>query len=900
MLPFIIAGLVSGAVYGLIGVGLVLTYRTSGVFNFAYGALATVAAYLYYFLHVQHGVPVALALVVAIVVLSAALGFGFERFAEQLSRISLSLQIAATVGVVLIVESLASLLFGENPLSIPAFLPTSTFRLAGTNVGYDQLIVFAISAAAAAFLYLFLKRTRTGKAMQAVVDNPELLDLAGTNPVVVRRAAWTISALLVTLSGLLLVPGTGVTPTNLTLLVIQGFGAAAIGAFTNIYLAWAGGLVIGVAASLITKYVSSTSILGGLAASVPFIVLFCVILFLPRRRLVNRAVPRARSLGSSWTMPGAIQLMAGGAVLALLCLVPGFVGFRLGGWTTSLTYVVVLLSLGLLVRTSGQVSLCHVTFAAIGAVAFSKLTTGLGLPWLPGLLVAGLIAVPIGALLAVPAIRLSGVYLAVATFGFGLLVQNMFYQTNVMFGTTNLGVTVPAPSIPWLHLGPDKLLYYVVLAITVVTALAIVLVTRTRLGRLLRALSDSPVGLAALGTDVTVTRVVVFCVSAFIAAIGGALLGAVQSQASGLAYDPTLSLTYVALIVITIGSEPWYALIAAVGFGIIPTYISGGNVTYYLQLVFGVFAVLVAVTPQPHLPAGWRRGLDRIGRRGRWPVLRGASPHVREDGARTLPHRRETETALEVSDLRVRFGGLTAVDAVTLAAPSGRITGLIGPNGAGKTTTFNACSGIVRPTTGSVVLGGRDISRYGPARRARLGLGRTFQEMRLFDTLSVSANIALGREAALAGANPVTQIATRRGESGAIQARVRDAIRLCGLYSLADAVVGDLSTGERRLVELARCFAGDYDIVLLDEPSSGLDRSETKQVGEVLTRIVADRGMGILLVEHDMALVMDVCSYIYVLDFGQMIFEGAAEQVRASEVVQAAYLGSDTLESVAR
>jgi ABC-type branched-subunit amino acid transport system ATPase component/branched-subunit amino acid ABC-type transport system permease component len=891
MLPFIIAGLVSGSVYGLIGTGLVLTYRTSGIFNFAYGALATVAAYVYYFLHVKLSIPAAPSFIVAVAVLSPALGIGFERFAYRVRQAPLTLQVTATVGIVLIVESLAALIFGENPLTVGSFLPTSTFKLGGTYVGYDQLITFVISAAAALALYMFLRKTRMGKSMQGVVDNPELLGLAGTSPVVVRRVAWTVSCFLVTLSGVLLAPSVGVDPTTLTLLVLQGFGAAAIGAFTNISLAWVGGLVIGVASSLITKYVSTTGILGGLAASVPFIVVFVAIMVLPRRRVLTWTTIRGRTLGPSWKLPGSLQLILGAIVLVLLILVPQLVGFQLAGWTTSLTYVLLLLSLGLLVRTSGQMSLCQMTFAAIGVVAFAKLTH-LGVPWLPALLVAGLVAVPIAALLAIPAIRLPGVYLAVATFGFGLLAASMFYQTSVMFGLTQEGVIVPGPTIPGLALSPDKLLYYAVLAITVIAGLVVIALTRTRLGRLLQGLSESPVGLAAMGTNVAVTRVLVFCVSAFLAAVAGALLGSVQTVASSLSYDPILSLTLAALIVITIGSEPWYALIAAAGFGLVPTYLTGGNVPNYLELIFGVFAVIVAMAPAPEVPAALRRRLEALGRAlelGRaWRRRR-----TRARSATSPAPRVATGVSLELRNIRVQFGGLVAVDDVSLSAPAGVITGLIGPNGAGKTTLFNACSGRVRPTTGTVLLSGRDISRYGSSRRARHGLGRTFQETQLFDGLTVAANVSIGREASLAGANPVKQVITARGETSVVARAAQDAMELCGVAPLADTLVADLSTGERRLVELARCVAGEYDVMLLDEPSAGLDQTETQRVGEILRRIVAERGTGVLLVEHDMALVMDLCRHIYVLDFGRRIFDGTPNEIRESDIVRVAYLGSE-------
>jgi ABC-type branched-subunit amino acid transport system ATPase component len=249
-----------------------------------------------------------------------------------------------------------------------------------------------------------------------------------------------------------------------------------------------------------------------------------------------------------------------------------------------------------------------------------------------------------------------------------------------------------------------------------------------------------------------------------------------------------------------------------------------------------------------------------------------------------------------VEGLEVRFGGLVAVDGVSLGAKAGQITGLIGPNGAGKTTIFNACSGLLRATRGRVLLDGRDVSRSGPSARARHGLGRTFQKIELFDSLTVRENVEAGAEAALAGANPLTHLAGRPNDGPAIRAATDRAMELCGLSALSNLPAMSLSTGQRRLVELARCLAGPFHLLLLDEPSSGLDRAETQHFGEILRHVVAERGIGILLVEHDMSLVLDVCEHLYVLDFGELIFQGTPAEVTGSEIVKAAYLGDATVE----
>ncbi|HEX3610231.1 MAG TPA: ABC transporter ATP-binding protein [Sporichthyaceae bacterium] len=251
---------------------------------------------------------------------------------------------------------------------------------------------------------------------------------------------------------------------------------------------------------------------------------------------------------------------------------------------------------------------------------------------------------------------------------------------------------------------------------------------------------------------------------------------------------------------------------------------------------------------------------------------------------------------LVAQNLTVRYGGLTAVSGQSLNAPTRRITGLIGPNGAGKTTTFNAISGVVRPAEGSVHLFGEDITRLPPQTRALRGLGRTFQRMELFENLSVRENVAMGREAALAGRNPLRHLAATRADRRMTYRRADSALDLCNIGHLAARRPADLSTGQRRLVELARVAAGEFRVLLLDEPSSGLDGPETERFGEILRTLVAERGLGILIVEHDMALVMSTCEYIYVLDFGKPIFEGTPREVQSSPLVRNAYLGSEAPE----
>jgi ABC-type branched-subunit amino acid transport system ATPase component len=252
------------------------------------------------------------------------------------------------------------------------------------------------------------------------------------------------------------------------------------------------------------------------------------------------------------------------------------------------------------------------------------------------------------------------------------------------------------------------------------------------------------------------------------------------------------------------------------------------------------------------------------------------------------------DAGMSVRVVVVRFGGLVALSGVSVEAPRGRITGLIGPNGAGKSTLFNVCCGFQRADEGTVLLDGRDISQESPARRARLGLGRTFQRMELFTSLSVRENVALAAEAAYVGDDPFSQLGLRGGSRKVRRATLALADQLLeetGLTGLCGRLAGELSTGQGRLVELARALARGPRLLLLDEPSSGLDAAESHAFAELLVRLVRDRDLGILMVEHDMSLVLSICEWIHVLDFGRPLMDGTADDVRNSEEVRAAYLG---------
>lgn len=589
-LPFIIVGVVTGSIYGLAAMGLVLTYKTSGIFNLAHGAIGTAAAYVFFELHQQQGVPWPLAAAITLLVAAPALGLVLEWLARGVTRAPTVLKIVATVGVMLVIQGIAVVKYGAPTRNFLPFLPTSTFRAFVVNVGWDQLIIVVIALGCAAGLYAFLRFTRLGVSMRGVVDDPDLLGLGGVNSVAVYRWSWLIGSVFASMSGILFAPIIGLNALFLTLLVLQAYGAAAVGWFSSLPLTYLGGLVVGIGAAIATKYASSPR-LAGLPSSFPFLVLFVVLLAAPKGRLVeagSRLVSRAVERP---VMSRAVRYAGGGLFLVLLVLVPNLVGARLPVYSNALIYAIIFLSLGLLVRTSGQVSLCHMGFAAVGASTFAHFSAhGLGLPWPLALLGAGLAAVPVGALVAIPAIRLSGIYLALATFGFGILLERMIYGYGIMFGHRDQ-LNMPQ----YFGLGSDRAYYYAILGVAVLACALVVLVLRSRLGRLLRALADSPVALSVHGLNVNLTRVVVFCISAFLAAVAGAMIGPLYGNVNGVPFPAFQSLTLLVVLAIAGPGTLRSTFVAAAFFVVAPSYIRNATFIDLLPVLFGVSAIGIAL-----------------------------------------------------------------------------------------------------------------------------------------------------------------------------------------------------------------------------------------------------------------------------------------------------------------
>jgi branched-subunit amino acid ABC-type transport system permease component len=459
--PYVVTGIADGAIYALAGLGLVLTYKTSGIFNFAIGAQAAASAYVFYSLRVTVGLPWPVAALCSVLMVGLVGSLVLERIAFWLTGAPPATKVVATIGLLVLLQSALTGIYGVATIEFNPFLPNKGVQVFGVHVLGGQLIVVAIALAATIGLYLFFNRARLGVSMQAVVDSPTLLALEATNPVVVRRYAWAIGSCFVSVSGMLLAPTLGIDVNQFLLVYIAAFGAAAVGGFSSLPVTFAAAIGIGVTKNVVSdKLAGQTNlVLAELYTQIPFLVLVAALILVPRAKLVTRGAGIVRKLRPATTFPGPVLAVGAGGGVAVALAIPFVVGAAyVNQYTAGIGFAVVLASLGLLLWTSGQISLCQMSFAAVGATTFAH-ALGAGWPWLLGLVAAAAVAIVAGAVAAIPSFRLSGIYLAAATFGFGLLIQNLIFPTFLMFGAAD-SVAVLRPHLLGVNATSDNAYYY--------------------------------------------------------------------------------------------------------------------------------------------------------------------------------------------------------------------------------------------------------------------------------------------------------------------------------------------------------------------------------------------------------------------------------------------------------
>lgn len=545
-LRFTVLGIVTGAVYAVSASGLVLTYATSGIFNIAHGGIGMLMAFTYWELRINHNWPAPIAFVLVVFIAAPLLGALIERFLMRgLRNASVATSLVVTVGLMVALLGLAKTIWDPGTARrLPFFFYPRKFSLFGVNVTWHEAATLIAAAALAIFLYLLLNRTRIGIAMRAVVDDRNLLGLNGARPDQVSMLSWAIGAAMASIAGILLAPILQMDVIVLTFLVVNGYAAAMVGRLRNLPLTFVGGLLLGLIGSYTVAYFNLPDWLVGLPASLPTIFLFIMLLALPEARLragrlVGSVMPRVPGLRRSFG--GAVGLVAAAGVLSML-LAPSDL-IRAG---QGLALAIIMLSLVLLTGYGGQVSLCQMTFAGVGAFAMARWG---GSGSFVGIIAAGGLAALVGGIVALPSLRLQGLYLALSTMAFALLAEKMFFTQEWVFG--NFGSRkVGRLDLPGISFDGERA-YFVLLAIAfALLGIFVLSIRRGRFGRTLAAMRDSPVACATLGLSLTRTKLAVFMIAAGMAGIGGALYGGLKTTAGSTDFLMLQSLPLLLLAVI--------------------------------------------------------------------------------------------------------------------------------------------------------------------------------------------------------------------------------------------------------------------------------------------------------------------------------------------------------------
>lgn len=902
-LTFAVLGLGAGVVFASLAISLVVTYRGSGVINFAAGANALFGAYTYAFLRngqlfipipglrstVSLGSPLSfwpsflLALLLAAVLglVEFVLIFRFLRSAPPMTRA------AASIGLAVFLQAAFAMQAGTNTIPVSPFFPQGVLHIFGGTIPVDRFWITATLVVLTLLLVAVYKFTKFGLATEAVAESTVGAVVTGLSPDLIGASNWAISGAVAAVGGIMISPIVSIVPIAYSGFIVAALAAALAARFRSLTVALGIGLSIGVVQSEFTYLSARYSWLprSGSQDIVPLIVILFVLVF-AGQRLPARGGILIRNVDLAPRPRRPLATAAAATAVAIAALLTFSATYR-AGLMMSMLLAIVALSFVVITGYAGQVSLAQLALAGAGGFLTSGLTTSWGVPFPFAPLLAAMFVAVLGVVIGLPALRLRGLNVAVVTLAFAALLDRGWFSNSDLNGGL-VGARVAPLRLLGVNLSagigrafPTVGFCLVCLVSLVACSLGVVWLRKSKLGGAMLAVRANERSAASSGVDVAKTKVVAFAVAAFIAGLGGALMAYAQGGVSEASYSVYAGLVLFAVVFVAGVNSISGALISGlIGSGGL-LYVALSSVTT-LGSWFGVFTGIALVLVMVIEPQGIAGMLQKLLLRLVHANDAAAPTGPIMDGVEVVPVRVPVgdnggSARLVATGLSVHYGGVVAVDNVAINLCDGEIVGLLGPNGAGKTSLVDALSGLAT-AKGSILLDGVEISKLPAHQRARRGLSRTFQSLDLYEDLTVAENVRSG-----------TLGSGLHGQE--LDAAVQQALEQLSITELADVLAANLSQGHRQLVSIARSIVDSPTLLLLDEPAAGLGTAESKWLGTRI-RSLADTGMAILLIDHDMGLVRSVSDVVYVLAFGEVIASGDPESVYGDPAVAEAYLGS--------
>jgi ABC-type branched-subunit amino acid transport system ATPase component/branched-subunit amino acid ABC-type transport system permease component len=896
-LILILSGAVAGALYAIMASGLVLTYSTSGVFNFAHGAVAYVAAVVYFELNTGAHVPIVPAALVAIGLVSPLTGLFLDKIMfRKLASAGSTVQIVATVGLMIalpaacifVVERLISI----GHINIPSLdnvvvppgigpTPSPIIHLShGVAINTNQLAALLAASVTAALLWMLTTRTPIGLRMRATVDQRELASLRGVNPDRTSSAAWMLGTGLAGLAGVLGAPILSLGPDSFTQLMLISASAAVFARLRSIPIAFVSGIGLGVVQNLVAGYLNHRVHLEGLSSSFPYLLLFAGLLLLNRSRSHARTPTEEAAPASHDDDLGRLRRIAPWLVgaAALLAFIAVGDSFWVGLVAAGLCVGLIFLSFVVVTGIGGMISLAQATFVSTAALSAGAFLHH-GVPFIGALLLGTAIATIVGVIVSLPALRLGGVMLALATLALGYICDLLLFQFSFIDNHTQ-GWKVPRPQIASVRFSSDRSMALLLFAVVVAVVLLVENLRSSASGRAMFAVRSSSVAASASGISPMWVKLSIFALSSAIAGFGGIFYASFRGSVSVSDYPAALGLIWLAVVVTFGVRRPGYAVVAGLVFAMAPQIISYVTTSVVIpQILFGLGGVGLARSPDGFISEWKERAAHR--RAGK-AVGSGApaSPEVPAAESTTGPlppqPRRPGQAAhagppplaaeqtgperpvLELVGISAGYGAARVLHSASLRVLPGAAIGLLGANGAGKSTLCKVAGGLLAPTSGTVLLDGTDITATTAHHRNRNGLVLAPEARSVFPHLTVEENLRL-------------QVADRS---------VRDAVldRFPILAARRSVDAGLLSGGEQRLLAIAPLLFEPPRLLIADEPSLGLAPRFVTEVFEMFEEL-REAGVGLLVVEEKMRNIVQFADEVAVMELGRIQMVSAADAV---------------------